>query len=118
MFVLLEHHTAAPPGVHWDLLIQVPGQELLAAWRLTENPIDRAAPTPAQRLPDHRPLYLDYEGEISRNRGTVLRLDRGDAVVREYGGETITVELRGRNLCDEFVVARDADRRLLFQRDR
>jgi hypothetical protein len=32
---------------------------------------------PAARLADHRRLYLDYEGEISGNRGRVVRLIRG-----------------------------------------
>ena len=31
----------------------------------------------ATRLPDHRKHYLDYEGEISGNRGTVARIDAG-----------------------------------------
>ena len=29
------------------------------------------------RLPDHRKHYLDYEGEITDNRGTVFRIDNG-----------------------------------------
>jgi len=32
---------------------------------------------PAVRLPDHRKHYLDYEGEISDNRGKVSRIDTG-----------------------------------------
>lgn len=32
---------------------------------------------PAIRLPDHRVLYLDYEGPISRNRGTVMQVATG-----------------------------------------
>ena len=31
----------------------------------------------AIRLPDHRKHYLDYEGEITGNRGTVSRIDAG-----------------------------------------
>ena len=32
---------------------------------------------PATPLPAHRKHYLDYEGEISGNRGTVSRIDTG-----------------------------------------
>jgi len=32
---------------------------------------------PATRLSDHRKHYLDYEGEITGNRGTVARIDAG-----------------------------------------
>ncbi|MDR2345499.1 MAG: hypothetical protein LBE18_05480 [Planctomycetaceae bacterium] len=31
----------------------------------------------AKRLPYHRLEYLDYEGEVSRNRGYVERIDKG-----------------------------------------
>ena len=31
----------------------------------------------AIRLPDHRKHYLDYEGEVSGDRGTVSRIDSG-----------------------------------------
>ncbi len=30
-----------------------------------------------KRLPDHRIAYLDYEGPVSNNRGTVRCVDRG-----------------------------------------
>ena len=32
---------------------------------------------PATPLPDHRKHYLDYEGEVPGNRGTVSRIDAG-----------------------------------------
>ena len=35
----------------------------------------------AERLPDHRRRYLDYEGPISGNRGSVIRWDAGDYVL-------------------------------------
>jgi hypothetical protein len=32
----------------------------------------------ADKLPDHRLAYLEYEGPVSGDRGTVRRLDRGE----------------------------------------
>jgi len=98
MFVLLEHEEApgtAAPRVHWDLLIELPGQARLATWRLAENPLATPRPIPAERIADHRRLYLDYEGEISGGRGRVRRLDRGAARVQELIGDALTVELEG-----------------------
>ncbi len=102
MFVLLEHKTtsgADAADVHWDLIVQVPGQALLPTWRLAENPL--AAPTPitAERIADHRPAYLDYEGAVSGERGTVRRIERGAAEVLRYGEAVVRVRFDGEGLC-------------------
>lgn len=75
-----------PDGTsHFDLLLQPthdPDSPLIA-FRLWSRPDDRrVVKFPAQRQPDHRPLYLDYEGEISEGRGRVTRLARGSCDVR------------------------------------
>jgi len=51
---------------------------VLIAFRIAA-PLDPpiTAPTPIVRTPDHRAMYLDYEGPISGNRGTVRRVDAG-----------------------------------------
>ena len=69
-FVVLSHDWPFP---HFDLLLE--NQASLLAWRLSAWP-----PTPQstpERLPDHRLLYLDYEGPISNDRGRVVRIDAG-----------------------------------------
>lgn len=45
-------------------------------WRLSSPP-DVAATLVAEELPDHRLMYLDYEGPVSGNRGTVIPWDVG-----------------------------------------
>lgn len=35
----------------------------------------------AERLPDHRAAYLDYEGDVSANRGCVTRLASGSCLI-------------------------------------
>ena len=75
-FVILLHRT--PPGYergdHWDVMFE-DGQRL-RTWAVTRPPTHGCAVT-AERLADHRMLYLDFEGEISENRGVVSRWDAG-----------------------------------------
>lgn len=86
LFALLEHETA--DGVHWDLLVEQPGASLLATWRLARNPLEHTGLIAGERIADHRRLYLDYEGPVSGDRGTVRRLARGNVewLPAEQGG--------------------------------
>jgi hypothetical protein len=49
--------------------------EILKTWQM-ELPPDQVPQTVAP-IQDHRLIYLDYEGEISNNRGVVKIWDRG-----------------------------------------
>lgn len=102
MFALLEH--AAPDGLHWDLLIELPGRDGLATWRLDRNPLAAAGPIAATRIADHRRAYLEYEGEISGNRGVVRRLDRGDCTILDCGVDRLRARFAGDALRGEFEI--------------
>ncbi|NUQ64853.1 MAG: hypothetical protein HUU20_20510 [Pirellulales bacterium] len=82
-FVVLEHDS--PRGLHWDFMLE--SGDALATWALPEPP-DAAAELAAESLPDHRPAYLDYEGPIASNRGTVRRWDR--ARMRSAGARNVS----------------------------
>ena len=71
-FVLLEHDH---PFLHWDLMLEC--GDVLRTWRLDRIPAV-AETIFAEPLPDHRLMYLDYEGPVSGNRGTVKQIDKGD----------------------------------------
>jgi DNA polymerase Ligase (LigD) len=71
-FVVLEHDH---PVLHWDMMLEADGA--LQTWRLAQPPLPSSAAIEATRLPDHRMMYLDYEGPVSANRGTVKRWDTG-----------------------------------------
>lgn len=95
-FALLEHR--APDGTHWDLLLEMPGRERLATWRLAANPAVAAGPIAAEPIQPHRRVYLEYEGPLSGGRGTVRRVDRGrylleksepDALIGRFAGERL-----------------------------
>jgi hypothetical protein len=67
-FVVLQHDW---PRLHWDLMLENGAN--LRTWRLSEVPHPRH-PIALVRLPPHRSIYLDYEGPVSGNRGTVKRV--------------------------------------------
>jgi hypothetical protein len=77
-FVVLRHDFPDGAGrpLHWDFMLEA--GDVLRTWALAEQPGPAGTSCFAQKLADHRLVYLDYEGEISGNRGTVSRLDGGD----------------------------------------
>ena len=80
-FVILEHNHPFP---HWDLLLE---EECAArTWRLLRKPC-LGEPIAAELLPDHRLMYLDYEGVVSGDRGSVKRFLAGtyDAMADQTG---------------------------------
>lgn len=96
-FALLEHTTR--DGVHWDFLFQLADVERLPTWRLTRNPLLASGrPIAAERIADHRALYLDFEGEISGDRGTVRRVDGGGVTVARFDPTAGELHLRGLRL--------------------
>ncbi len=122
MFVLLEHdttHAAGVPAVergrHWDLLVEVPGGERLPTWRLTRNPLGTTVEIPAQRLPDHRRFYLDYEGELSRDRGVIRRVERGPATIERFEDDRLIVALNGERLQGRFEIALQESGQAVFR---
>ena len=67
-FVVLEHDH---PFLHWEFLLEHCDRAF--TWRLLSEPgCDRWIE--AERIDDHRLLYLTYEGPVSNHRGTVRRL--------------------------------------------
>ena len=73
---VVQHHVFADGDEHWDLMFEVRG--VLWTWSLPAPP-DRAERLPvcARELPDHRTKFLDYEGDVSADRGRVEIHDRG-----------------------------------------
>ena len=88
-FVILEHDY---PILHWDFMLETSAG--LRTWRLA------MAPTPdrvigAVPLGLHRAAYLDYEGPVSGNRGTVTRWDGGHFEEIVETEDKVQVRLRG-----------------------
>ena len=103
-FALLIHDS--PRGLHYDLLLEA--GETLKTWRC-RGCRRRASKSSCEALPDHRPLYLDYEGPLSGGRGTVARWDRGEFVAHVWSELEIQAELAGEKLAGRVELLRLPD---------
>ncbi len=81
-YVVLRHHLPADQqdalrrGDHYDWMFEVQGR--LLTWASEQfPPPGHAAAVGATLLTPHRLSYLDYEGAISGDRGTVRRIEAG-----------------------------------------
>ena len=102
-FVILHHSTENsehPRSSHWDLMFDDPAaddQSALRTWAL-EKPPSAGQLIQATPLPAHRRHYLDYEGPISGNRGTVRRWDAGEYECLEHKANSWRFHLVGRRV--------------------
>lgn len=104
-FVVLQHTDG--DGVHFDLMIDQ-GQAL-ATWKFNRPPESADEhPLAGSRIGDHRRVYLNYEGPISGNRGSVARYDEGDVELRGARDDVWRAAFRGRRLAGDFVLERVA----------
>ena len=92
-FVVLQHDS--PRGLHWDFMLET--GDVLATWALPVPP-NCAVKITAESLPDHRLLYLDYEGVISGGRGSVMRWDWGTYEIQSQTDSEWAVHLTGQRL--------------------
>jgi hypothetical protein len=111
-FVILEHDY---PELHWDFMLEC--GEVLRTWRLAALP-QEGQPVSARASFDHRPLYLDYEGPVSGNRGRVKRWDGGTFqwVIPESGEpeKEILVLLKGDRVQGRTLLSRLGEDEWLF----
>ena len=92
-FAIVRHE--GPRGLHFDLLLEM--GEKLKTWALPQPPEPDNEMT-CEALPDYRPAYLDYEGPLSDDRGSVTRWDRGTYRLQRQSDTELIVELRGAKL--------------------
>ena len=74
-FVIIEHSVNG--AAHFDLMLEVEGQDKLRTYQLATWPLVVGESCECRRLKDHRGAYLEYEGEVSGNRGVVRRVESG-----------------------------------------
>ena len=119
-FVLLLHECPndRPRPTHCDLMLE--SGESLQTWSLQQLPRDWQAlasvadfpvdvssnNVEAERLADHRLTYLDYEGPVSGNRGSVRRLDAGTFVRRQ---EPLSFSFKGRFIRGAIMLQQSSD---------
>jgi hypothetical protein len=85
----------APRGLHYDFFLE--SGDALKTWALPRPPSPSEA-IECDALADHRLVYLDYEGPISGDRGTVARWDTGTFTVETWTDELVVISLAGQKL--------------------
>ena len=79
-FVILHHEGIDDP--HFDLMLETAPGSPLATWRSPIWPITER--TALVQLANHRREYLEYEGEISGDRGRVRRVEAGTYQISDH----------------------------------
>lgn len=102
-FVILEHDY---PERHWDFMLEV--EQKLKTWKLAAPP-QIGKMVKAQLSFDHRIVYLDYEGPISGDRGTVVRWDKGSFTWQQESEDHVRVDLLGNVLKGVADLRRESD---------
>lgn len=101
-FVVLQHDH---PELHWDLFLDT--GETLRAWRLLSDP--GQLPARAEQGADHRRVYLDYEGPVSGDRGSVKGWDKGRYRILECSKDRLTMDFAGEQLVGVYTLQREQD---------
>lgn len=91
-YVILEHDW---PQKHWDFMLEA--GDVLQTWKLVEAPQPGVNIRAAKSF-DHRLMYLDYEGPISRDRGAVTRWDRGSFETLFEEEHRMAIHVQGKRL--------------------
>ncbi len=126
-FVLLYHQCPPdyPRRSHWDLMLEAKGAlrtwalaELPRAWRAAYGktvtacgecpPLAAGNEVEAQALSDHRPAYLDYQGPVSGERGTVTRIAAGTYDELGHAPDNLEVSLLSAEWNGGVVLTRDS----------
>jgi DNA polymerase Ligase (LigD) len=101
-FAVLAHDHPTP---HWDLFLEA--GPVLRSWRLPPGLLF-GTPVPAEPAADHRLAYLDYEGPVSGDRGTVTRVDAGTFAWVRDEPDTLVVRLAAASIAGVLTLSRTA----------
>ncbi len=80
-YVVLRHEGAGEGAgaPHFDFMFETQPGSMLQTWRLREWPVYSAQE--AERIRDHRPAFLTYQGDLGGERGSVTRVDEGTCTI-------------------------------------
>jgi hypothetical protein len=106
-YVILRHEFATRQSqVHWDFMFEF--GDKLRTWALAELPAAGVS-IAAEQLPDHRLEYLDYEGSVSGDRGSVSRWDAGQMTILSESPDRLVMRLSGDRLSGEATLQRQSE---------
>ena len=112
-FGVLYHQMPADSGraSHWDLLLEQPpepGSGLLT-FEVSVPPKEWGNSTFVRKLPNHRPLYLHYEGPLSDDRGIVTRILAGTIQWKVQTLDLLVIAVQSDTLPSAFSSGTDRD---------
>ena len=104
-YVVLWHETppASSRPSHYDLMLEQ--SESLRTWAVATT-IEHGETVPAQQLSPHRLAYLDYEGPVSNQRGSVVQWDLGQYRLLAETKDALTLDVQGLRLFGTIVLER------------
>lgn len=113
--MVLLRHTPPDAGAHFDWMFArrtdaTPDSRELLTFRVGAR-VDRIGrgEVVAERLPDHRTAYLEYEGPVSGNRGEVARVAWGECEIALDGPDRVEARIRWRDGVEAAIVAERLD---------
>jgi hypothetical protein len=102
-FVILRHEIGVEfertDKTHFDWMFEVRGK--LRTWSTVPISVSEGTEVDAEQLADHRIDYLDFEGEISGNRGVVTRVAEGHYELVDETEDLFIATLSLRDLSSE-----------------
>ncbi len=104
-YVILCHATPERPS-HFDFMLEA--GDILRTWSLSREPVIGET-IPAIAIFDHRLHYLDYEGPVSDNRGSVSQWDAGNYETVQQDDSRWEVLLSGQKINGHVVIEKTAD---------
>ena len=92
---------------HWDLMLE--SGDHLATWELPK-PLDVGTRLDVVQLANHRLEYLDYEGPLTQQRGTVSRYEWGSYKTVLDDALQVVVVLHGQALEGRLTIGKATER--------
>lgn len=90
----MQKHTVDNENYHFDLMFEE--GDVLATYQIKSiDDLLNMKGVEAINIQDHRLIYLDYEGEISNNRGYVKIFDKGEYLVKTKSINAMEYEVKG-----------------------
>jgi len=88
-YAILWHQGIDQP--HYDLMFETAPGSALATWRSRVWPINSA--TTISKLRDHRAAFLNFQGALSGDRGSVTQIATGNCRIEIQGNSRWTILL-------------------------
>ncbi|MFH1227588.1 MAG: DNA polymerase ligase N-terminal domain-containing protein [Planctomycetota bacterium] len=99
---VLHRHTRRGVG-HLDLMLE--GPRKLRTWKISSPYSYKNKAILAKVMPDHRRIYLTYQGKVSRGRGNVRIVDAGSYRILGKGRSYLVTEFRGKKFKGQYLFA-------------